>query len=336
MRAYPRKLYTLALLGCLLTFACCDKKPYVADKNRIPMNAAYWYQLNTAGDKTTPETGLQQLTDGNTDKEVFMGWGKLLPTYDAYYEFKYLSKVFITKVRFHDGHKSFANYPFRLYAKASASAPAVLLATCVGEASNRWLDVKLPAPVPAQYLLVSTAGVFPTEVEVCGTYQVGQPAALAPKREVRLRDECGVNSFVWDFLQSNENANIRDRIYEPTMTLMQAFTQYRDYVDWDKLETKPGQFAFNPTMAGGWNYDLVYQRLQREGKEVLPCLKTLPGWFLESYYPADQRDAENTPAPHDANLLKPASYIAQAKLAFQFAARYGRNKGSTRPCYKAC
>jgi hypothetical protein len=33
----------------------------------------------------------------------------------------------------------------------------------------------------------------------------------------------------------------------------------------DKLETKPGQFAFNPTITGGSNYDLVYQRLQREG-----------------------------------------------------------------------
>jgi endoglucanase len=59
---------------------------------------------------------------------------------------------------------------------------------------------------------------------------------------------------------------------------------------------------------------------------VLPRLKTLPGWFLESYYPADQRDAENVPAANEANLLKPASYIAQAKLVFQFAARYGQNK----------
>jgi hypothetical protein len=290
------------------------------------MHAAYWYQLNNTGDKTTPQTGLQQLVDGNTEQGVFMGWGKLLPAYDAYYEFKGLAKVSITKIKFYDGESSCMGRPFTLYAKGSASVSPTLLATYTGDGSGRWLEVRLPAPVPAQYLIAHTTGGFPTELEVCGTYQTGKPIRLASKKEIRLRDECGVNSFVWDFLQSTENANIRDRIYEPNMALMQAFSQYRDYVDWDKLETKPGQFTFNPTIAGNWNYDLVYQRLRQEGKEVLPCLKTLPAWFLESNYPADQRDAENVPATHDANLLKPASYVLQAKLAFQFAARYGRNK----------
>jgi endoglucanase len=118
--------------------------------------------------------------------------------------------------------------------------------------------VRLPASVSARYLIAHTTGGFPTELEICGTYQAGKPIRLASKKEARLRNECGVNSFVWEFLQNNEDPNIRDRIYEPKMALIQAFTQYRDYVDWDKLETTPGQFAFNPNVAGGWNYDLVY------------------------------------------------------------------------------
>nr|GFC56300.1 hypothetical protein [Tanacetum cinerariifolium] len=156
------------------------------------MRAAYWYQLNNAGEKTTPATGLRQLVDSVTDKEVFMGWGKLLPAYDSYYEFKDLAK----------------------------------------------------------YLVAHTGWGFPTELEVCGTYETGKPIRLAPKKVIRLRNECGVNSFVWDFMQSAEDPNIHDRIYEPSMALLQAFTQYRDYVDWEKLETTPGNFAFNPTGAG--------------------------------------------------------------------------------------
>ncbi|MBO0356796.1 hypothetical protein J0X19_02465 [Hymenobacter sp. BT186] len=296
-----------------------------ADPNTIPISSKYWYQLNNTGDQTTDSTGLQQLTDGVTDKEVFMGWGKLLPNYESYYEFKDLSDVSITKIRFFDGQNSFAKQPFKLYAKASATTEPVLLATFTGDAYGQWIEVSLPKPVPAQYLVVNAWWGFPTEMQLFGTYKKRPAVALQPKKPVKLANELGVNSFVWEFLQNNEDPNIRDRVYEPNMALMQAFTQFRDYVDWGKIEDAPGKFAFNPTVSGGWNYDLQYKRLKAEGKEVLACLKTVPNWFLESNYPADQRDAENIPAAFKADLLAPASYQQQAKFAFQFAARYGSN-----------
>jgi hypothetical protein len=314
-------LYSMACSSCSQPSDAAGS----ADPGRIPISSKYWYQLNNTGDQATDSTGLQQLTDGITDKEVFMGWGKLLPNYDAYYEFKELSDVSISKVRFFDGQNSFVNQPFKLYAKASASAKPVLLATFTGDGYGQWVEVALPKPVPAQYLVANVWWGFPTEMVLYGTYKKRDAVALPPRKPVKLANELGINSFVWEFLQNNEDPNIRDRIYEPNMALMQAFTQFRDYVDWGKIEDTPGKFAFNPTVSGGWNYDLQYQRLKAEGKEVLPCLKTLPGWFLESNYPADQRDAENIPAAFKANLLEPASYQQQAKFAFQFAARYGRN-----------
>lgn len=42
-------------------------------------------------------------------------------------------------------------------------------------------------------------------------------------------------------------------------------------------------------------------------------------------YPGDQQDNENVPAPYGAWLPDPASYYKQARVAFQFAARYGSN-----------
>lgn len=302
------------------------RQPLPAPKGAIPLQAANWYQLNTPGDQVRPGMGLGQLSDGILNQEVFMGWGKMLANYDSYYEFKGLSDVAITKILFYDEQGSFPDKPFKLYAKASAAAAPVLLATFTGESYDQWVEVVLPKPIKAQYLIANAWSGFPTELALYGTYQKRPEPALPPKQALPLAQELGINSFVWEFLQSDQDPNIRGQIYEPSMALMRAFSQYRDYVDWEKIETTPGQFAFNPTMAGGWNYDLVYQRLQQEGREVLPCLKTLPGWFQQQYYPADQRDSENVPAAYNADLLNPASYRLQAQLAFQFAARYGHNK----------
>ncbi len=47
--------------------------------------------------------------------------------------------------------------------------------------------------------------------------------------------------------------------------------------------------------------------------------------MLETY-PADKRDNENVPVQFGKDFFNPASYIEQAKVAFQFAARYGSNK----------
>jgi endoglucanase len=57
----------------------------------------------------------------------------------------------------------------------------------------------------------------------------------------------------------------------------------------------------------------------------LADIKTLPQWMLDSY-PADQQDVENVPVMYGKDFSDPNSYIEQAKLAFQFAARYGSNK----------
>ena len=57
---------------------------------------------------------------------------------------------------------------------------------------------------------------------------------------------------------------------------MKGFSAVRHYMNWEKLETKPGEYSFNPTFNGSWNYDILYERCQAEGIEVLACLKTIP------------------------------------------------------------
>ncbi len=331
---FPQTAFWLSLLSALSIFSSCSKqsdhleagRQQVLKPGQVPLRAANWYQLNSVGDKVTPGSGLQQLCDGVLDENVFMGWGKILPNYDCYYEFKDVSKVAVTKIRLYDGKGTFADKPVRLFMKESATAEPVLLTTFTGDETNEWIDITLPRPMPVQYLILNAWSGFPTEIEVYGTYKPAPALALKTPKNIKLSNELGINCFIWEFLQNDIDPNIRDQVYEPSMALMQAFTQYRDYVDWEKLEPEQGRYTFNPTQSGGWNYDVLYKRLHAEGKEILPCIKNIPGWFLERNYPADQRDAENVPAAYNADLLNPTSYLLQARVGFQFAARYGHTK----------
>ncbi|MES2873261.1 MAG: hypothetical protein V4708_06030 [Bacteroidota bacterium] len=142
---------------------------------------------------------------------------------------------------------------------------------------------------------------------------------------IKLNDMFGVNTYEWNFLQDPNSPAVGSTIYEPKMSLIKSFSGVRHYLDWEKLEDSPGSYTFNPTRRGGWNYDAIYERCKRDGILVLACLKEAPNWLYNTY-PEGQRDANNVPAPYGSNLEDPASYIAQAKVAFQFAARYGSNK----------
>lgn len=298
----------------------------ITSEKKIPINPVYWYQLNNIGDATSKTTGLRQLTDGIINQAVFMGWSKLFPNYNCYYQFKNLSGVRVSRIRFYDGEGSFSDKPFQLYARASLTSEPVLLANFTGEKYAEWIDVVLPTPVLAEYLILNCWYGFPDEMELYGDFNPAPHPELAPRKVVKLKDMFGINSFVWDFMQNEVEKSEHHKVYEPKMALMQAFSQFRDYVDWGKIEPQEGVYTFDHTQDGGWNYDAMYQRLKREGKEVVACFKTVPNWFLQQSYPEDLRDNENVPAPYGSNLLNPSSYRAQARAAFQFAARYGATK----------
>lgn len=142
-------------------------------------------------------------------------------------------------------------------------------------------------------------------------------------QEVPLSNMFGINSYEWNFEENPAAMNER-QIYEPNMALIKTFSGMRHYMNWNKLENTEGNYSYNPTTDGNWNYDLMYTRCKQDSILVLACLKNLPAWMMNTY-PADERDDENVPAPYGSNLSSPASYVAQARTAFQFAARYGYN-----------
>ncbi|MFD0793753.1 hypothetical protein ACFQZX_08995 [Mucilaginibacter litoreus] len=140
-----------------------------------------------------------------------------------------------------------------------------------------------------------------------------------------LKNMFGINAYEWNFLENPAAPNDRNHIYEANMDLFKSFSAVRHYMNWKKLENTEGSYTYNPTNDGSWYYDVMYERCKRDSIMVLADLKNLPVWMMNTY-PADQRDDENAPVPYGAEKGTPASYIIQARTAFQFAARYGSNK----------
>jgi len=130
----------------------------------------------------------------------------------------------------------------------------------------------------------------------------------------------GVNGFEWDFFEDGKSVVDTEKVKN-----MLSFGGFRHYMDWGKIELEKGKYTFNPTRAGGFNYDMVYQLCSQNNVEVLTCMQNCPPWLVDTY-PGDQQDVDNVPAPFGLNHSDPASYILQAKAAFQFTARYGNNK----------
>ena len=148
--------------------------------------------------------------------------------------------------------------------------------------------------------------------------------AVSATKNTPLKNMFGINAYEWNFLQDPADVNLKNTIYEANMNVIKSFSAVRHYMNWNKLENTKGDYTYNPTNNGSWNYDLIYTRCKQDGILVLADLKNCPNWMMNTY-PANLQDDENVPAPYDVSKSDPASYADQARTAFQFAARYGYN-----------
>ncbi|RAJ93978.1 putative secreted protein (Por secretion system target) [Larkinella arboricola] len=294
---------------------------------KIPIEGKRWYQLNNVAN------GLEGLFDGNTVNEVNTGYGKMFNNFDAYYPLLPGETMTIESIRFFDGAGMMVDHPVTI-SIITDQWERIPIATFTGQEYNSWVgpypnrpvtgDARFKLDVPisnARYLVLNAWWNYPTEMELYGSYTpTTVPNTPIPQKSVPLKNFLGVNAFEWDFL----DGRIPDVIDENRMNAVKAFQGIRHYIDWEKLEANEGKYTYNPTHSGGWNYDAIYERCKAEGIEVLACLKTLPNWMLATY-PEDQRDTENVPVRYGSDFSLPASYIDQARVAFQYVARYGYN-----------
>ncbi|MFT4031641.1 MAG: carbohydrate-binding protein [Siphonobacter sp.] len=290
---------------------------------KIPITASRWYQLNN----TTSD--LDPLFDEITSVDVNTGYGKILSNFDAYYPLKDGEQMTIQGIKFYDGVGSLGDYPLTV-SVITDDWQRVDIGTFTGEYSERWVGPN-PDRVASfnvdtvvsnvRYIIINAWYQYPTEMEFYGTYTSPTTATTtAPHKSVKLKDMLGINMFEWNL----EDGQTPQDINETKFALAKSFRGFRHYMDWEKLEANEGLYTFNPTHSGGWNYDVIYQRAKAAGIDVLGCLKTIPSWMM-STYPSDEQDSENVPVRYGKDFTDPNSYLEQAKVAFQYTARYGRN-----------
>ncbi|WP_435356801.1 T9SS type A sorting domain-containing protein [Emticicia sp. SJ17W-69] len=291
---------------------------------KIPLDGKRWYQLNNT------HYGLEGLTDGILGVSVEAGWGKVMSNWDAYYPLASDEQMTLQSIRFRDGQGIFVNQPMTL-SIITDTWEKITVAKFTGELYNEWVGpdpttpntfvLKNPPTANIRYLLINTYGNYPTEIELYGTYTAStKTLAAVPKKTIKMKQGLGVNGFEWDFYDIHNSSLIDENKFKA----MKSFGGFRHYIDWDKLEAKEGSYTFNPTFNGGWNYDAIYQRCKLEDIEVLACIQTAPDWLVNTYPVAD-RDNNISPVKYGKSVLDPTSYIEQARVAFQYAARFGSN-----------
>jgi endoglucanase len=325
----PQKIFVYGYDGAPTTAPTPPQTP--ADDGKlvkIPIETKRWYQINSDYDS------LEDLFDGIIDVPVRTAHGKIFSNYDAFYPVNNGEKITLSKIKFYDGAGALGDNPLTV-SVVTNSGQRIKVGTFNGDQYNSWVgpyperhltgeaQYKLDQTLTdIKYIVLNCWYQFPTEVEFYGTYQPGPAVSTTPtKKDIPFSHYFGINAFEWDF----ENA-LTDptKVDEARMKPMKTFTQVRHYMDWEKLESQPGSYTYSPVRSGGWSYDAIYQRCKAEGIEVLADLKTLPGWMLDTY-PQDMRDAENVPVKYGKDFTNPASYIEQARVAFQYVARYGSN-----------
>ena len=286
---------------------------------------------------THAEESINELFDGKLTSTVAVGKNSIVNNYEIYYPIYENESIKIDQIRMYDGGGT-NTVPFKIYI-VDGNWNRKKIAEFTGSKYHKWVG---PNPQNAdnfkvdsvymdvKFIVLQSGDVFPTEIEFYGSYKRVENNSLQKSQKSSLKNFFGVNAFEWDFVDSKKDAY---RLEQTRMNAIQSFGGVRHYLDWERIEDEEGQFTFNPSHKGGWNYDTLYTALKDLNIDVLTCLKTLPKWMLDNY-PTDLRNNENVPARFGKNLSDPNSYVEQARAAFQFAARYGSNKSINRELIK--
>jgi endoglucanase len=295
--------------------------PVQTNSGVLPIDVKFYWEKNNQGDGITAKTGPLQFTDGILDTNVLLGWGKVNPDEWLYYEFSYtLSNVVISAIRMYDGEGVGAQNT-SIFLQQDYNSQPELVATFNGSQYNAWQVVNLDKPKNAVKFLIHVpqGALIPNEIQFIGTYTLKNQAPVKVKNTL-LSMMLGINGFEWNFEDANNQQSLNAVMAK---NIVNMATMLRHYADWDKFEHVQGDYTFDATFSGGWNYDIIYQYLKDNGIDVLLDVKTIPEWLFKIFYPGLPYEAENRPAPLGSDLNDPKSYAIQAKLAFQIAARYG-------------
>ncbi len=333
-----------------------EKEPDLSRKSGKLTLADYkatWMYL--AGPK--PESqNYTKLMDGVLNEKIPLTWSTTLSPNNFFMTFPLGMEFTLEKFRIYDGDGTFGK-PIRFYfIKRDASKPGGVDWTRIpgpvfyGERRLVWEEFAIAQPLDLYAIVIEFEQVVPGEIELTGSWKPFSPAPYT-KKAISIDGSLRTNSYIWNIQQPSGRG-----IHEEKLEVLKAFKGVRDYVDWVKIEKVKGQYTFEPASEGGWRYDLVYERLKKEGIEVHACFKNQTPWSLAEFGYSPDNNYEYAVAPwtklpypfkpanataeqtaqynldmanYNADIVRlredPNSYAYFSKAAFQYAARYGAN-----------
>ncbi len=321
------------LIFIIIVFISCSgyQSYEKLNANKIKLDSSRWYQMSHT------ESGIQELFDEKLSSTVSAGKKSIIPNYEIYYPLLDGETIIIDQIRMYDGQGS-NSIPFKIFI-IDKNWNRKKIAEFNGLNYNKWVGPNPKNPdnfkvdsvyKDVKFIVLQSGDGFPTEIDFYGSYKREEAVTMQKAQNSSLKHFFGVNAFEWDFVESKKDPY---RLDQKRIDAIASFGGVRHYLDWERIEQNEGSYTFNPTHSGGWNYDAIYSFLKSSQKDILVCLKTIPKWISETY-PTQLRDSENVPARFGKDLTNPASYIEQARAAFQLAARYGNNKAIDRSLIK--
>lgn len=289
---------------------------------KIPIDTTRWYQTNNS------QITMGPFFDGILNKRVDFGYGLVLQNWDLIYPVLPGEIIQLEQIKMYDWEGVFKDQPTTIYI-IDDKWQKIPIGSFYGPRYDIWTgpypdtpdQYTLNKPVTnIKYIVINTYGNMPTEIEFYGNYQAPTIANSSAIPHTALKFMSGVNGFEWDFLNGDGIT-----VNQNSVKTANAFTGFRHYLDWDKLEPSEGSYTYNPCFAGSWNLDTLYAICKQNNMEVLACIKNMPTWMIDTY-PANRQNTENVPVKFGKDFNLPNSYLEYGKLGFQFAARYGSNK----------
>jgi hypothetical protein len=284
-------------------------------ENQIPMDPNNFYQENAA----VSDADFSLFTKSSF-KPVEV-WGQLYKRYTNHYVFPKAANVVLKQIRLGDGSGSFEDMPFFIVG-TKHDGSEVLIFQFRGEGYNTETVYDLPAPLAlVKISFTASEQCKPTYIKLFGDYQ---PVQHKFPKLVRypFGYQTGVNGFSWSW-SYNKSLNRGDGFIERSYQVLKMLGSCRIYLDAKELVQERSKYRFKHNWRG-FDLDGLFSRFKADNIFANICLQGSPPYVVDTW-PADKRKDSFT-RPYGTDKDEVSSYVELGKVAFQFAARYGRNK----------
>ena len=284
-------------------------------ENQIPMDQNNFYQENT------PVLDADFSLFTKSSFSPVEAWGQLYKRYTSHYLFPNGTNVILRQIRLGDGSGTFEDMPFFIVGTKHDDSE-VLIFQFKGLGYNTETVYDLPAPLALKKISFTTSEQCrPTYIKLFGDYQ---PVKIAYPKLVRypFGNQTGVNGFSWSW-SFNKSLNKADPFNERSYQVLKQLGSCRIYLDAKELVQEQGKYRFKHDWRG-FDLDGLFSRCKADQIFVNICLQGSPPYVVNTWPANNRKDSYTMPYGKDKEDV--SSYLALGKMAFQFAARYGRNK----------